>query len=406
MALQACISIFVTKLLTRERQLLTILKNTKTSVCESKEKPPEILITPIKEAKRFMKECFIALCAPKDKAEAVASNLVTADYRGFYTHGMNRLEKYVRDIQKKRTNPCADPEIIKETPASAYVNGNNGFGAITGNFCMCLAMKKAKKCGVSFVSAKCCNHYGISSFYSLQAIEQGLIGLSFTNTSPLMTPIRAKKSCLGTNPIALGAPGLCGDSFVLDMATTAVSLGKIEIMRRKGLPIPQGWAVNEQGQNETDATKAYKAARLLPVGGTEESSGYKGYGLGMLVEIFCGILADANYGPKIRSWAKVGDSSEAANLGTAYMALNPDMFGDHFQDRMQDMMDYLRCMEPADPKKPVMVHGDWERANMAQVDKDGGLRYVANQHETNAKLAKELGIKPPKSFPLKKSCCC
>lgn len=118
-----------------------------------------------------------------------------------------------------------------------------------------------------------------------------MIGVSMTNTSPLMSPTRSKGAALGTNPLSLAAPAKNGDSFVLDMATTAVAVGKIEIQRRKELPCPEGWAQDPDGHPTTDADLAFKTGCLMPLGGSEITSGYKGYGLGALVEVLCGISA-------------------------------------------------------------------------------------------------------------------
>jgi LDH2 family malate/lactate/ureidoglycolate dehydrogenase len=128
-----------------------------------------------------------------------------------------------------------------------------------------------------------------------------MIGMSFTNTSPFMVPTRAKARTLGTNPLSLAAPAEHGDQFVLDMATTSVAVGKLEIASRKGERIPKGWAVDAEGHETTDPS-AGVAGGVMPLGGAEETSGYKGYGLGMLVEIFCGILADGAWGPNVRNW--------------------------------------------------------------------------------------------------------
>ena len=141
---------------------------------------------------------------------------------------------YINDLHKNCTNGNVIPEILKETPASAWVDGKNGLGAVVGNFCMDLAIKKAKEVGVGFVVAKGSNHYGIAGWYSMRAMQQGMIGMSMTNTSPLMSPTRSKEAALGTNPLSLAAPAQNGDSFVLDMATTAVAVGKIEMQVRKG----------------------------------------------------------------------------------------------------------------------------------------------------------------------------
>ncbi|CAG9826511.1 unnamed protein product [Diabrotica balteata] len=360
----------------------------KMSVLKTKEKQ---IITPLKEAKRFMIDCFKAVGCNQTHAEIVADNLLEADYRGHYSHGMNRLEMYLKDVKSGLTLPNIVPTIDQETVATAVVNGNNGFGAVVGQYCMNLAMEKAENTGIGLVVCHHSNHYGIAGIYALQAIKKGLIGFSATNTSPLMVPTRATKSALGTNPISLGVPANDGDSFVLDMATTAVALGKIEIQRRKGEPIPQGWALNKEGKVETDSSVAYKATRLLPLGGEELNSGYKGYGLGMFVEILCGILSGSSYGPNIRNWTDFG---KEANLGHAFMAINPKVFAPGVENRMSDLMNSLRNMEPADPNLPVLAHGDVERHHMEKVHKDGGLSYVQNQHDTNKRLAENLKISP------------
>ncbi|CAG9767933.1 unnamed protein product [Ceutorhynchus assimilis] len=349
------------------------------------------VITPKDEAHKFMRNCLLAVGATPENAEIVADNLIEADYRGHYSHGMNRLEMYVRDIEHKLTDPKVLPCTIQENAATAHVDGMNGLGAVIGKHCMNIAIQKAKQAGIGFVAAKRSNHYGISGIYALQAIKEGVLGFSVTNTSPLMAPTRAKKACLGTNPIALGAPGKDGDCFVLDMATTAVALGKVELAIRKGEKIPEGWALNDQGLPETDPKVAFKAAKLTPLGGSEMHSGYKGYGLGMFVEILSGILAGADYGNYIRKW---GSLDKFANLGQAFMAINHKVFAPDFEDRMQDLMKMLRELEPADCNKPVLIQGDKERMHMEKVHQEGGLRYVEHQHNTLNKLSKELKIAP------------
>ncbi|XP_060530924.1 uncharacterized oxidoreductase YjmC-like [Cylas formicarius] len=349
------------------------------------------LITPLDEAKRFMVDCFVAVKTSQDNAQIIADNLVEADFRGHYSHGMNRLDMYIRDIQHGTTDPNAKPEIEKQTAATVLVNGHNGMGAVVGKKCMEFAIDKARETGVGVVVAHSSNHYGIAGIYAQQAIKVGLIGMSFTNTSPLMTPTRAKQATLGTNPMALGAPALNGDYFLLDMATTGAALGKIELAKRKQQPLPIGWALNDEGKPETNAEIAYNAMQLMPLGGTELNSGYKGYGLSMLVEVLCGMLSGSAYGPNIRKWGK---SDKIANLGQCFIAIDPKVFAPGFEQRMTDLMGYIRKLSPVDPKLPVLVHGDPERNHMNKVCQEGGLRYVENQHKTNAKLADQLKITP------------
>ncbi|ETN62069.1 malate dehydrogenase [Anopheles darlingi] len=347
----------------------------------------------LEEARRFMVDCLVKSKTPLSHAQQQADLLAEADYRGHFSHGMNRLEMYINDLHKNACDGAAVPTILNETPATAWVDGNNGLGAVVGNFCMDLAIKKAKEVGVGWVCAKRSNHYGIAGWYTLRAMKAGCIGMSMTNTSPLASPTRSKEAALGTNPISVGAPAKDGDGFVLDMATTAVAVGKIEMQRRKNEPIPHGWAQGPDGHPTTDASVAFDTACLMPLGGSELTSGYKGYGLGAMVEMFCGVLAGANYATKIRKWTHAGADSEA-DLGQCFVAINPACFAPGFEDRLSDMNGILRNMPTTDPTLPVLVAGDPERHHMEKVDKDGGLAYHVNQIKTCTELSERLGVKP------------
>ncbi|KAI4466948.1 oxidoreductase-related [Holotrichia oblita] len=351
-------------------------------------------IIPLSESKRFISECLQAVGTPKNHADEMGDLLVEADYRGHYSHGMNRLEMYINDVKSGTCDGKAVPKILKETAATAWVDGQNGLGAVIGNFCMDLAIKKAKEVGIGWVSAKGSNHFGIAGMYTLEAVKEGMLGMSFTNTSPFMAPTRGKQAMLGTNPLSLAAPGKEGDNFVLDMATTAVAVGKIEIAKRKGVPIPEGWAQDKEGHLTTDTANALaRGSCLMPLGGSETNSGYKGYGLGFLVEIFCGILGGATYGPNVRKW---GTTDRKADLGQCFVAINPNCFAPGFEGRLSDMMGMLRKSAPTDPSKSVLVAGEPEQQHMDAIDKAGGVRYLPNQMESCKRLSEELGVKPLK----------
>ncbi|RMX37591.1 hypothetical protein pdam_00007868 [Pocillopora damicornis] len=201
----------------------------------------------VNEVESFVERCMSAVGTPLEHCKALAQVLVAGDARGHFSHGLNRLEMYVHDINVGSTVINGDPEIVRETSATALVEGNNLLGPVVGNFCNDLAMKKAQETGIGWVACKGSNHYGIAGWYTIKAVEKGLIGMSFTNTSPLVVPTRARQVTLGTNPLSVAAPAKNGDSFVLDMATSAVALGKIEMADRKGVEIPHGWAVDSKG---------------------------------------------------------------------------------------------------------------------------------------------------------------
>ncbi|XP_037819236.1 uncharacterized oxidoreductase YjmC-like [Lucilia sericata] len=346
----------------------------------------------VEESRRFMIDCFKAVNVPQEHAEQQADLLVAADYRGHFSHGMNRLEMYLNDLSINSTNGAAVPTILKETPSTAWVDGNNGLGAVVGNFCMDLAIKKAKQVGVGWVCAKGSNHYGMAGWYPMRAMKEGLVGMSMTNTSPLMAPTRSKEAALGTNPLSLGVP-VKDDKFLLDMATTAVAVGKIEIQRRKGEALPHGWAQDPNGAETTDPDLAFQTGCLMPLGGAEINSGYKGYGLGALVDILSGVMSGANYSTKVRKWTHAGANS-AADLGQVFIAVDPNCFAPDFEDRMTDFNARLRGCKPTNPEKPVLVAGDKESLNMKAVDAAGGIQYLPNQLQTCESLSKRFNVKP------------
>lgn len=254
-----------------------------------------------------------------------------------------------------------------------------------------LAIEKAKKFGIGMVSAKGSNHYGICGYYTLMATEKGLIGFSCTNTSPLLVPTRSNQTALGTNPLSF-AMKTNNDEFVLDMATTAVALGKIEIAVTKEQQIPEGWALGNDGKITKNAAEALDNVKLMPLGGTECNSGYKGYGLATMVELLCGILSGGAYGPNIRNWKS---DHRLANLGHCFMAVDPEAFGTGSSDRLDNLLTQLRALTPAG-EESVMVAGDPERKAMSKVDTEGGIHYHPNQIKCCNETAARLQVKPIK----------
>jgi len=338
----------------------------------------------------FIVRSMVQAGCQKPHAEALAATLTEGDYRGHFSHGLNRLEMYVRDIQTGITVSDVEPLVINETPAAALVDGKNCLGPVVGNFCMAKAIEKAKAVGVGVVTARNSNHYGIAGWYGQTALEHGLIGISSTNTSPLVVPSRSRQPALGTNPLAFFAPGKDGDSFELDMATSAVALGKVEMNRRKDLEIPMGWGVDEKGDATTDPAQVLDGGGLCPLGGVEMTGGYKGYGLAMMMETLCGVLAGASFGTDIRGWKT---TSTVANLGQFFMAIDPNAFCGGFEERMSALNGQMRSREKAEGAEgEILVAGDPEKAHMAKCEREGGIRYHPNLIQSMNELADKLEV--------------
>jgi len=266
----------------------------------------------VSDVKTFVEKCALKVGAHSEHAKDLAEVLAAADYRGHFSHGLNRLELYINDLLSGVMSHDDEPLIEKETVSTALVDGRNLLGAAVGKFSMKLAIKKAKETGIGMVTVHRSNHYGIAGYYSLMAADEDVIGLSFTNAAPSVhNPRSCDPGIIGTNPIGFATPGSEDNRFVLDAATSTVARGKLELARRKGMKLPHGWGADKEGQETDDPNKVLNGGGLLPLGGADESGGYKGYGLGLMVEILCAVISGATYSKNIRKW---GGTNRIADL--------------------------------------------------------------------------------------------
>ena len=315
--------------------------------------------------------CLEATGAPSTKASLVARVLVAADCRGIPSHGVNRTEMYCGELRAGLINPSAMPRVFAETASAANVDGQNGLGAVVSEFAMQLCISKAKTSGIGLVVCHNSNHFGIAGYWSELALKEGLIGFAFTNTSPFLVPTRACKRAGGTNPISCYCPGT-GDSFQLDMATSTVPVGKIEVCHRKGQEIPSGWGVDKTGSPTKSPTEVLAGGGLTPVGGLEETAGYKGYGLNMMVEILCGVLSGCkDVGPDVPPWRV--DRGRPVDYGHCFMCIDPAKLlpNGEFQGKLSAYLARMRGLMPGDTTLPVLVPGDPERAEELDADTQG-----------------------------------
>jgi LDH2 family malate/lactate/ureidoglycolate dehydrogenase len=323
----------------------------------------------------------------KDLAETVqaASVLVYADCRGIPSHGVNRADFYASEIASGAVDGTATPIVERDSGSCATINGRNGLGTVVARAATDLAIEKAKEHGVGWVVARRSNHFGAAGFWAELALEQGFIGFALTNTAPFMVPTGGSARAVGTNPISCFAPGAGGDSYQLDMATTSVPIGKVEVMARLDRPLPHGWGVDGAGQPCTDAVEVRASGGLTPLGGYEETAGYKGYGLGMLVELLCGVLSGANVGPGVPPWVPERGTTQM-DMGHCFIALDPARFGDGFRERLSDYQRTMRgqpgeVIVPGDPEKK------FEEAAAAQ-----GVLLHAEVAASVKRLAERFGV--------------
>ncbi|XP_012946979.1 ureidoglycolate dehydrogenase (NAD(+)) [Aplysia californica] len=349
------------------------------------------VIVPVENLRAFTERVIVKAGAKPAHAEALAELIVAADHRGHFSHGLNRLDYYADGIARGLNASDKEPEITKQGPSTALVNGNNCLGPVVGKMCIDLAIEKAKSTGVGWVCATGSNHFGISGWYSIRAMEQDMIGMAFCNSSPTMVHPRGKKRLLGTNPICVAAKGEGDDEFVLDMATTTVALGKVEVKHKLGEQIPMGWGVDADGKPSTDTGCILQSGGLHPLGGKEETSGYKGFGLGMMVELFCGVLSGSKFGTQLGKWTDAGFDS-MANLGQCFVAIDPTAFAPGFQGRLSELIRQIKTSEPGEGHSELLVSGDPERAHIQLCQGLGGIPYHRSQIEFADGLADKYAV--------------
>lgn len=347
--------------------------------------------------RHFCEQVFRSFGVSKDDARQAAEVLATSDLRGIDSHGVARLRKYVEFMNEGLINPKPNIRILRERPATATLDGDNGLGLIVGPRANELAMEKAEKVGSGWVAVCHTNHYGIAGYYPLQALKRDLIGWAMTNTGKWMAPTWGAERMLGTNPIAVAFPGLEEPPVVIDLATTAVSYGKVQIKQREGKPLPDGWITDKDGQPSNNVEDLLAGGALLPLGSNYETGGYKGYCLAAMVDLFTGVLSGANWGPFAPPFAGRGqfelEDEVGKGIGHFFGALDIDGFMevDAFKKRMDAWIRRFRATKPAVGTPGPWVPGDPEREASLEREKSG-IPLLAAVIEDLKVVAKITGV--------------
>ncbi|MDL2324591.1 Ldh family oxidoreductase [Ruminococcaceae bacterium OttesenSCG-928-A16] len=297
----------------------------------------------------------------KPECETIVEILLAADLAGIESHGIQRLVRYHNGMKMGEVDIKAKPEIVHETPVSAVVHAHKAMGQVVSKWAMELAIEKAKKTGIGIVTVSHSNHYGIAGYYTRMAADADMMGICMTNTEAIMVPTFGKQAMLGTNPIAVAMPAT-PTPFVFDAATTVVPRGKLEVYNKKGQAVPLGWVIDNNGADTSDAGYvleniiAKSGGGILPLGGSGElNSGYKGYGFGLICELFTAIAA----GGATSNHAVEDGKNEISHC---FWAIDYGIFGNKQQmkENFSAFLQELRDSYKAEGQSRVYIHGEKE----------------------------------------------
>ena len=298
---------------------------------------------------------------PEENAKIVSDTLVCADRRGIHTHGVGKIGDYLDRIKAGVLDSKAQPKVEKRSPVAIYVDGQNGFGQVGAYRAMEEAINSAKVFGIGLAVVGNSNHFGIASYYSMMAANQGMIGLCMTNASPGIAPFGAREVLYGTNPMSFAIPSKSKFPIVLDMSSSVVARGKIRQALQKNQQLQPGWARDEKGQPTTDPKAALKGS-LEPVGGP------KGSGLALIIEVLCGVLSGCTMPGEV---LVIKNTSGPCKTSHLMIAIDPTFFigREAFAQKIDLVIDMVKGLTPI--ADAVYLPGELEAMEQERCDEGG-----------------------------------
>jgi len=325
---------------------------------------------------------------PSEEARIVADHLIDANLAGHDSHGVIRVVTYIERVRKGHLKPGAAIKVLAESPTTARIDGNWGFGYVVSTRAVEMAVQKAKENNVAAISILRQGHVGRLADYTIALARSGMIGLMATDSgrgTKQVVPFGGLIPCLGTNPISIAVPSNQEGPVFIDMATSAVAAGKVKLARSRGEQMPSGCLVDTDGNPTTEPNSF---AGLLPLGGPQ---GHKGYGLSFMVEIFASLLTGIGYAVDPSGWH---------NDGCLMVAIKVDAFRplEEFKKDVDDFISHVKSTPPAPGFKEVMYPGEPEWRTAKKRAHDG----VFIEHATWTdlqRLMKEFGINDEVGLP-------
>ena len=318
-----------------------------------------------------------------EDAGLLADSLATADLRSVHSHGVMRVPDYVKRLRSGGIDPAGRPRVSTDAGAALVVDGGNAMGQIAATFAMERAIERARATGVAFVAVGASNHCGAMAYYARMALPHDMIGLCATHAIPTMAPWGGVERLLGINPLAIAIPTQAEEPVVYDAAFSGSSHGKIRVFRQKGLSLPDGWALDADGEPTNDPAVAVEGL-LAPIGW------YKGTGMALAFGLLSTVLSGAAFGSRL---GDIKSGPKPGRDGHFFMALNLASFGDpaKMKAEVDEVARELRSSRRAEGVERIYIPGEPE----AECERDYRANGVPLSAETLAGLAAcagELGV--------------
>ena len=340
-----------------------------------------------KKLVNFSTRALQRLGVSEEDAQITARILVSADLRGVESHGIVSLVPfYVRGIQGGRINAKPKMKVCSQAPSTATMDGDQGLGFVIGHHAMMEAIHRAETTGAGFIAVRNSTHFAAAAGYAMMALEHNMIGMAMTNPIPEVVAPGSTKPAVGTNPLAVAVPADKKPPFVLDMATSVVAAGKLRKAILEGKSIPEGWAIDKEGKPLTDPTKRVLGeGGLLPLGGTPILGSYKGFGLGVLVEILCALLSGT--APGI---SRMQSGATSHFMGA--LRISSFLPVDAFKQSMDELIAAFEALPKLQGVSNIYIAGGYE-AKIEEERKANGIPLHPKVLQDLKSLAEEVGIK-------------
>ena len=334
--------------------------------------------------KNFVTELFVSLGATDEDAKIAADSIISADLQGISSHGVMLLPMYTDRILAGSVSITAKPVITEDYGGLIVMSAEHGLGQISSSHAAKVCIERAKVHGIACVTVRNAFHFGTSGYWARKFSEAGMIGMSFSNTRPLMPAPGGAERIVGNNPLSIAFPSASNEPLFVDMAMSATAMGKIRLADSKGASIPTGWATDSYGNPTTSAAEAI-TGMLLP------AAGPKGFGLAVAIDLLCGALSSGGFGSDVTPL--YNNNSQPYNCSHTFIAIDANKTGNGIGigKVVDDFKMQIRNSKKSPGTERIFSPGDLERLHEAQMGSCCELTHSVIEQLTALSKNRNLG---------------